>query len=178
MIVYFLRHASAGERKKDPIKDERRGLDANGIKQAGDIGRLLARLEVQVEAVLSSPLKRATQTAAVVANEIGHEGRLQLDAALRPESTISDFRDLLSRYSHLQSILVVGHRPNLRQFLGRLIGDAGHPAEVELKKGAVAKVEVLPQRSRLQWCLSPRIVRAMAGLTLTAPAKSNPKNKP
>jgi len=167
MIVYFLRHASAGERKKDPVRDDRRGLDANGVKQAGDIGRLLARLEVQVEAVISSPLKRATQTAAVVANEIGHDGRLQLDAALRPQANLADFRDLLGRYAHLQAILVVGHSPNLRQFLGRLIGDAGHPAEVELKKGAIAKVEVLPHRSRLQWCLSPRIVRAMAGLTLT-----------
>lgn len=167
MTVYFLRHASAGERKRDPAKDERRGLDSNGIKQAGDIGRLLARLEVQVDAVISSPLKRATQTAAVVANEIGHDGRLQLDAALRPQASMSDFRDLLSRYSHLQSILVVGHSPNLRQFLGRMIGDPGHVAEVELKKGAIAKVDVLPHRSRLQWCLSPRIVRAMAGLTLT-----------
>lgn len=167
MTVYFLRHASAGERKKDPAKDERRGLDDNGIKQAGDIGRLLARLEVQVDAILSSPLKRATQTAAVVANEIGHEGNLQLDAALRPQSSMSDFRDLLNRYSHVQSILVVGHSPNLRQFLGRLIGDRGLVAEVELKKGAIAKVDVLPHRSRLQWCLSPRIVRAMAGLTLT-----------
>lgn len=166
MTVYFLRHASAGERKKDPAKDERRGLDRNGIKQAGDIGRLLARLEVQVDAVISSPLKRATQTAAVVANEIGHEGRLQLDNALRPQASMSDFRDLLHRCSQLQAILVVGHSPNLRQFLGRMISDSGHVAEVELKKGAIAKVDVLPHRSRLQWCLSPRIVRAMAGLTL------------
>ena len=175
MIVYFLRHASAGERKKDPAKDERRGLDASGIKQAGDIGRLLARLEVQVDAVYTSPLKRCTQTAAVVANEIGHEGRLQLDAALRPEATMGDFRDLLERASHLQSILAVGHSPNLRQFLGRLIGDPGHLAEVELKKGAIAKVEILPHRSRLNWCLSPRIVRAMAGLTLTPPKRRGAK---
>ena len=38
--------------------------------------------------------------------------------------------------------MVVGHNPNLSQFLGAIISDSGCEASVELKKGAVAKVEM------------------------------------
>jgi phosphohistidine phosphatase len=92
MIVYFLRHANAGERMLSPKKDEKRGLDKEGIEQCGYVGRALAALDVQVDAVISSPLKRSTQTAALVGNEMGFEGKLQIEPALRPQATFADFR--------------------------------------------------------------------------------------
>ena len=58
MILYFLRHASAGEHVANPKKDEKRALDKEGIEQCGYIGRALAALDVQVDAIVSSPLKR------------------------------------------------------------------------------------------------------------------------
>ena len=71
MILYFLRHASAGEHLANPKKDENRALDKEGIEQCGYIGRALAGLDVQVDVIVSSPLKRCTQTAALVGNELG-----------------------------------------------------------------------------------------------------------
>ncbi len=44
MILYFLRHASAGEHFANPKKDEKRALDKEGIEQCGYIGRALAAL--------------------------------------------------------------------------------------------------------------------------------------
>ena len=83
MILYFLRHASAGEHFANPKKDEKRALDKEGIEQCGYIGRALAALDVQVDAIVSSPLKRCTQTASLVGNEIG----LRRQAAnLRPRT--------------------------------------------------------------------------------------------
>src|ERR1039458_8058586 len=67
MILYFLRHASAGEHFANPKKDEKRALDKEGIEQCGYIGRALAALDCQVDAIVSSPLKRCTQTASLVA---------------------------------------------------------------------------------------------------------------
>src|ERR1700674_1415976 len=97
MILYFLRHANAGEHLVNPKKDEKRALDKEGIEQCCYIGRALAALEVQVDAVVSSPLKRATQTASLVGNELGYEGKLQIDTGLRPGSTFADFRRLLEK---------------------------------------------------------------------------------
>src|SRR5580658_989891 len=125
MFVYFLRHASAGQSLVSPKKDEKRGLDKDGIEQCGYIGRALVALGVQVEIIVSSPLKRASQTAALVGNEMGHEGKLVMENALRPEANFSEFQKMLEKYARQDSILLVGHNPNLRDFLGHVIGNSG-----------------------------------------------------
>jgi len=161
MILYFLRHASAGEHVANPKKDEKRALDKEGIEQCGYVGRALTALNTQVDVIVSSPLKRCTQTASLVGNELGYEGKLQIDAALRPGAGLTDFRKLLEKYSRQEAIMVVGHNPNLSQFLGAIISDSGCEASLELKKGAVAKVEMRRTSGTLQWCFTPKLVRAL-----------------
>lgn len=161
MIVYFLRHANAGERMVNPKKDEKRALDGAGIEQCGYVGRALAAMDVQAEVIISSPLKRAAQTASLIGNELSYEGKLQLEEALRPGTSFADFRKLLDKYAKLENIMVVGHNPNLSEFLGRCISETGCEATVDLKKGAVAKVELSRNSAVLQWCVTPKIVRAL-----------------
>lgn len=172
MFIYFLRHASAGQPLSNAKKDEKRGLDQDGIEQCGYIGRALAALGVQVDVILSSPLKRATQTAALVGNEMGHEGKLVLENGLRPEAGFSEFQKMLQKYARQDSLLLVGHNPNLRDFLGRVISERGCEAAIELKKGAVAKVEMRRSFGSLSWCLTPRILRT---LYTVAAESSRPK---
>jgi phosphohistidine phosphatase len=118
-------------------------------------------MEVQVEAIVSSPLKRATQTASLVGNEMGYEGKLQVDAGLRPGAGVAEFRRLLEKYSKLESLMVVGHNPNLSQFLGAMISEAGCEASVDLKKGAVARVDMRRSSGTLQWCWTPKALRTL-----------------
>src|SRR5271163_2247997 len=172
MIIYFLRHANAGQHLSTPRKDEKRALDKEGIEQCGIVGRALAAMDVQVDAIISSPLKRAAQTASLVGNELSYEGKLQLEDALRPGASFSDFRRLLDKYSKQDAIMVVGHNPNLSEFLGRSISDTGCEAGTELKKGAVAKVEMGRNSALLQWCLTPKVLRA---LYAAAAESSRPK---
>jgi phosphohistidine phosphatase len=161
MIIYFLRHASAGEHYINPKKDEKRPLDKEGIEQCGYIGRALTAMEAQVDVIISSPLKRATQTASLVGNEMGYESKLQIENALRPDATFSDFRKMLEKYSRQESIMVVGHNPNLSQFLGSVISESGCEASIDLKKGAVARVEMRRSSGTLQWCLTPKALRTL-----------------
>ena len=161
MILYFLRHASAGEHFVNPKKDEKRALDKEGIEQCGYIGRALAALDVQVDVIVSSPLKRCTQTASLVGNELGYEGKLQLDNGLRPEAGLADFRKILEKYARQEAVMVVGHNPNLSQFMGSVISDSGCEASVELKKGTVAKIEMRRTSGTLQWCVTPKVLRTL-----------------
>lgn len=172
MIVYFLRHASAGERMTNPAKDDKRALDRAGIEQCGDVGRALLALDVQVDMIISSPLKRSAQTASLVGNEIGYEGKLQFEDGLRPGATFVEFRKLLDKYSRYETIMVVGHNPNLSEFLGRAISEAGCEASVELKKGAVARVEMGRSSAALHWCITPKVLRS---LYAAAAESSRPK---
>jgi phosphohistidine phosphatase len=161
MIIYFLRHASANKALTNPSKDERRPLDEEGILQARYIGRMLAGIDVQVEHIVSSPLKRALQTASLVANELAFETAVQTDAALRPEAELEQFQALLLRLRKYASVMVVGHNPSLTEFLSKSIAASSGAALVELKKGAVAKVEMTGRRGSLHWLITPKIARAL-----------------
>ena len=167
MILYFVRHANAGQRKLSPKKDEKRSLDGEGIHQSTQMGRILSAMEVSVDAVISSPLKRATQTASLIANEIGHEGKLSTENALRPEAKYEHFRDMLRKYSKFESLMLVGHNPNFSEFLGRTVAANGDRAYFDLKKGAVAKVESQQKKFVLHWLLTPRLAKASADASVT-----------
>jgi phosphohistidine phosphatase len=173
MVIYFLRHASAGQPFDSPKRDEKRGLDHEGIAQCGLIGRFLAAADVQVEAIVSSPLKRAAQTAFLVGNEMGFEGKIQMEAALRPAGTFAEFRMFLEKHRRQEAILVVGHNPNLSEFVGKMISVSGCEAAVDLKKGAVARIELRRNSGELLWCVTPRVLRV---LQATAADSVRPKS--
>src|SRR5262250_971636 len=175
MILYFLRHASAGEHLVSPKKDEKRALDKEGIEQCGFVGRAMAALEAQVDCIVSSPLKRATQTASLVGNELGYEGKLQLDPAMKPNASYADFRRMLEKYSRYEAIMVVGHNPSIAEFLARIVVKSGSEALIDFKKGAVARVETVRQTAMLNWFFTPKMARAIQAAAATAAAKSQPK---
>ena len=172
MILYLLRHASAGHHVANPAQDEKRPLDPQGIEQCTQMGRALNALDVHVDAVISSPLKRATQTASLVANEIGFDGKLQLTPALRPSAQIEAFRELLDKHAKLEAVLVVGHNPSLSQFLSLLISEGASDSSADLKKGAIARVDISGRMGILKWVLTPKIVQT---LSVTTAKSSRPK---
>jgi len=161
MIVYFLRHASAGKSMLNPKKDEQRPLDEEGILQARYIGRVLANVDVQVDQVISSPLKRARQTASLVANELAFESSLQIDDSLRPDAGLDQFQAMLARYRKYEAIMVVGHNPSLTEFLSKAISPGAAEAQIDFKKGAVAKVDMSGRTGTMQWLLTPKIARTL-----------------
>lgn len=178
MLVYFLRHASAGESLPDLRKDESRALDEEGIAQCKDVGRALAALGVQADIIVSSPLKRAAETAELVGRELDYQGKLIFDDALRPGAGYGVFQTLLAQHSGHGTIFVVGHNPNLSDFLGRVIGDSRMGAAIELKKGAVAKVEMEGGQGLLHWCITPKIVRTLQAATKSSQAAATKSSRP
>jgi phosphohistidine phosphatase len=176
MIIYFVRHASAGQKKLSGKKDEKRPLDPDGVQQCTQMGRVLSSMEVGVDAIISSPLKRATQTAALIANEVGYEGKLHIEDALRPEAKYDHFREMLRDYSKHESIMVVGHNPNFSDFLGRTIAGGGERAHVDIRKGSVAKVESKQKKYVLDWLLTPRLAKAAADANAGESASSSVQN--
>ncbi|HXZ78629.1 MAG TPA: phosphohistidine phosphatase SixA [Terriglobales bacterium] len=159
MILYFLRHASAGQRQLT-ADDDKRPLDNDGIEQCGLVGRMLISLGAEFDRIITSPLERALQTATLVAREIKFKDQIQTDEALRPEATYDSFRQLLRRHAKAESLMVVGHNPNLSEFLSLLISDGSADTSIYLKKGGLARVELEGRGAPLlNWCLTPKLVR-------------------
>jgi len=145
----------------NPRKDERRPLDEEGMLQARYVGRLLANLDVQVDQIISSPLKRARQTATLVANELAFEAAVQIDDALRPEAEFDQFQTMLARYKKYDAVMVVGHNPSLTEFLTKSVSGSGESAHIDFKKGAVARVEMNGRTGTLDWLVTPKIARTL-----------------
>ncbi len=160
MNVYILRHASAGNRRSNPLTDRKRGLDKEGKQQCMLVGRYLTATKVHFDAVVSSPLKRALQTASLVATETGFEGRIEMDEALAPAGTLLAFEDILRRHAGVENLLVVGHNPNLSQFLGALICSP-HRASVRLRKSSLARLDATRRPAQLIALVEPRALRQL-----------------
>ena len=87
MILYLMRHASAGMFRENPALDAKRGLVKEGKEQCMLMARMLGALKVQVDVIVSSPLKRALQTAQFVGTELGYDGKVEVSNALLPNAT-------------------------------------------------------------------------------------------
>jgi hypothetical protein len=98
------------------------------------------------------------QTAALVANEIGYDDRLRVDKALRPDARWDDFGPMLRSYN-AEVVIVVGHNPNLSQFVGRIISNSSNHADIDLKKSGIARVDYDGRNGELEWLLTPKFIR-------------------
>jgi phosphohistidine phosphatase len=160
MILYLMRHANAGMPRGNPTLDAKRALIKEGKEQCMLMARLMSALKVQVDVIVSSPLKRALQTAQFVGTELGYDGKVEISPALALDANYADFQKLLAKYSHREGVLVVGHNPNVFQFLGRLISGNGGAA-IRMRKGSVARIDLDRHPPLLQWLIDPRTARAI-----------------
>ena len=155
MNLYLMRHADAGVARDNPVLDAKRALIKEGKEQCMLMARVLGALKVQVDVIVSSPLKRALQTAQFVGTELGYEAKVEVSKGLAPGADYAAFQQLLNKYSDREGVLVVGHNPNLFQFLGRLVtGNGG--AAIRLRKGSIARIRMDRPAPILQWLIDPR----------------------
>jgi len=178
MNLYVLRHASAGVRRPNPLLDVKRPLDKDGKTHCLRLAHVLNAMKTNFDLVISSPLKRAMQTAQLVATETGYEQRILISNALLPEATFAQFQKLLRDCAAHENVLVVGHNPNITSFLSQLVAgpaaadDVPGNARIRLRKGSLARLTIQRGPAVLQSLLDPRIVKT---LYATSTTKSRPK---
>jgi phosphohistidine phosphatase len=125
--LFVVRHAQAAP--GDP--DAMRPLTAQGREVARAVGAQLAA--TQPDAVLCSPLLRARETAAPIANAAGVEA--EPDERLAPGATAADIREAVQGRGG--TVVVVGHQPDCSEIVLELSG-----REVKFEPGAVVEVEL------------------------------------
>ncbi len=139
MRIFLLRHGEA-EPADSAERDEERALTDKGAKRLRKAGRGFRRLDIFPDRILSSPLKRALQTAEIVADELGFTGQIEAVEELAPSAEPEDLISVLRDMSDVNQILLVGHQPFLGELAAALIGAPG--GRIALKKGGLARVDV------------------------------------
>jgi len=173
MYLYLMRHANAGLSRGNPVLDAKRSLIKEGKEQCMLMARVLGALNVQIDVIVSSPRKRALQTAQFVGTELGYDARVEINDALAPEAEYADFQQMLAHYSGYEGVLAVGHNPNVFQFLGHLI-TANGGAAIRMRKGSIARIDLDRHPPLLQWLIDPRSARAIYA---SMPKSPRPKAK-
>lgn len=157
MELYLLRHAHAGDPTAWDGPDERRPLSEKGEKQADRLGRFLAGIGFQADAVITSPKVRAEQTARIVAGHLSLPVSTdeRLAGALSPVALEAVLRDAGAPARPV----VVGHDPDFTELVA-LLCDA---ARVPMRKGALARIDVAgrlaPGAGTLRWLVPPDLLR-------------------
>lgn len=158
--LYLIRHGLAAERGADYPDDSKRPLTAEGIAKLKKEVKALARLDVDFDLIISSPLVRAKQTAEVFAQAMASHPTLTLSDALAPAGTPAAVFQELAKHMRKARIALVGHEPNIGELTARLIGTR---TAIEFKKGAICRIdfEVFPPKGTglLRWFIPPRMLR-------------------
>jgi len=163
MILYVLRHGIA-EDPKPGTDDRRRRLTAVGRARMHDAALGLARLDLELDTMLTSPLPRAAETAAIVAEALGPaHGPRELDA-LAAGVPAAETLQALKPVAKRPSVMIVGHEPGLGQLAALLLTGATGGLHLVLKKGGCVALEVArlaPRGATLRWMLAPRQLREL-----------------
>jgi phosphohistidine phosphatase len=111
--VILVRHANAAPGSPDAL----RPLTASGQEAARLLGDLLA--ERQPDAVVSSPLLRARETAAAIAAAAGLSPAVA--EGLAPGATLESLRTAVE--GHGDTVIAVGHQPDCSEIVLELTGE-------------------------------------------------------
>lgn len=161
MNVYFLRHGPAGDREQWQGDDFDRPLTGDGRARIAREGKALAKLDLGLDLLLTSPLVRAKQTAQIVAERLGMEDRLFEDARLGLGFDNDALASILHDRAGVGTLMLVGHEPSMSETIGRLVGGAA----IDFKKGGLACVDLedaQAARGTLTLLVTPRVLSRKA----------------
>jgi phosphohistidine phosphatase len=122
--LYLVRHAEAVS-EETAGSDDVRWLSARGREAARGLARLLREQNVEIDAVVSSPLPRAMQTAELVAGGLDYLGVVEAMTSLVPGAHPRRAAEELATRG--RAILVVGHEPTMSSLGAYLLGRPSFP---------------------------------------------------
>jgi phosphohistidine phosphatase len=153
MIVGLFRHGIALPHGTPGVAEADRPLTPEGRKKTAQAAKGLKRLDLGFDAIYSSPLPRAMQTAEIVTEAL-KLGKPKVLDALLPDTPARQLLDEIRRLP-AKTPLLVGHEPQLSSAVSLAIGKAS----VELKKAGLACVELKKSGATLKLLLSPGVLR-------------------
>jgi len=161
MEIYILRHGIA-EDAKPGIDDGARALVPEGKKRLQAVLRIAAAAGVAPSLILTSPLRRALETAEIAAEVLGYNGSIVKEDALRPGKSPQDVWDELRTHKEEPQVVLAGHEPQFSYLAAYLLGA---PAlAVDVKKGSLLRIDVdqfgAHPKGVLRWYLTPRLAGA------------------
>jgi phosphohistidine phosphatase len=164
MNIYLLRHAIAMDRLTWKKSDAERPLTDEGRKKMMQAAKGMKKAGITFDWILTSPHRRAFDTAQIVANAYKAEKKLRLSRSLMPDGDPKLLmRHLALDFRSWESVLLVGHEPYLSKLISVLIG--GTDVNLNFKKGGLclltADTLAYEACATLEWLLTPKLLKKL-----------------
>jgi phosphohistidine phosphatase len=140
MDVILIRHAKAGNR--DPNSwpdDDDRPLTAEGQAEHRAVMRAAKKMGIKFDFLVTSPLKRARETADIVASAYRWPEEPQVAAELGHGYSVAAVVKLLAKFPPASRVALVGHEPDFSALTTALIGGKAGLG-LQIKKSGIAGV--------------------------------------
>ncbi len=141
MLLYLLRHADANTVAET---DDARFLSDKGLAQATKVSRFCEAHDLRPAILITSPVRRAHDTAFAVSNLLRVELIVArwLACGMSPETALDQLRD----YAKFPSVMLVGHEPDFSLLASHLLGLPNH-GHMKIRKGSLTLLDVEPLRA-------------------------------
>ena len=155
MNLFLLRHADANTQA---ATDDARQLSEKGIAQAEKVARFCEAHEVAPEIILTSPVRRAHETAKIVAAHLRAELLLApwLACGMPPARALDELRG----HARFERVMLVGHEPDFSLLAAHLLGLPGE-SPVVVRKASLTHLELSTLRAgaaRLEFLVPSRLM--------------------
>jgi phosphohistidine phosphatase len=153
MDFYFFRHGVAVSKGEWEGDDSQRPLTEQGREEVAKMAGFLARLAPAIDAMVTSPYLRASETAEIAAQHLNLQDKVVRDERLQPGFDGDQLAKLLKEFPEAAALVIVGHEPDFTTTIRQLTG-----GRVVLKKGGIAYVQTADsslKKGVLGWLVQP-----------------------
>jgi phosphohistidine phosphatase len=158
MQIYLLRHGIA-EDGKPGHPDSDRALTGEGRDKLRRVLKRARAADAAPSLILSSPYKRALETAEIAAEVLDYKGKIVRSRALVPDASPHDAWEEIRSHKDEAGLLLASHEPLMSSLAALLLNS---PAlTVDMKKSALVRVDVdragAQPRGVLKWMVTPAL---------------------
>jgi phosphohistidine phosphatase len=154
--IYLLRHGIA----EDTSPDSERALTSEGREKLRRVLQRARAAGVAPSLILSSPYRRAVETADEAVEVLGYEGKVVKTRSLLPNSPPFDVWEEIRKRHDESAILLASHEPLMSSLAAHLL--ASPALQVDMKKAALLRIDcdrIGPEpKGVLKWMLTPATV--------------------
>lgn len=158
MEIYLLRHGIAEDAAPGEA-DSSRALTADGKEKLRRVLKRAHAADAMPGVILSSPYRRAVETAAIAAEALKYGGKIVQTRALIPDAVPQDVWDELRSRAHENAVLLAGHEPLMSTLAAFLLGTP--TLQVDMKKAALVRIDCerlgREPHGVLKWMLTPAV---------------------
>lgn len=143
--------------------DKDRRLTEKGRLDIAKMGGYILQTPLKVTQIYYSPYARTNETATIFSETLHFSGDPIPASELLPGNEYSDLFPKLSKLSNSDTVLIVGHNPDVSYLVSKLIRDVSISRSFIFMPGTTIAINIAKenfQNGQLLWMISPEFLKS------------------